>query len=158
MLAALPDRRHAGVGTALKLAQRAQALDQGIGVMRWTFDPMVARNAWVNLGKLGVVADRFERSFYGRMEDSLNAGERSDRFTVRWDLDREPRPRTVARDRVVAEVAIPDGYAEMPSDARLEAREAFATAVEGAMHPGVVVAAFRREDSTYVLAREQDVT
>ena len=45
MLAALPDRRHRGVGYALKLAQRAQALDQGIDLVRWTFDPLVARNA-----------------------------------------------------------------------------------------------------------------
>ncbi len=39
MLAALPERRHRGVGYALKLGQRAQALDQGIHVARWTFDP-----------------------------------------------------------------------------------------------------------------------
>ena len=59
MLAALPERRHRGVGYALKLAQRAQALDQGIPVARWTFDPLVARNAWFNLVKLGATADRF---------------------------------------------------------------------------------------------------
>ena len=101
MLASVPDRRHAGVGYALKLAQRAQALDQGIAIMRWTFDPMVARNAWFNLGKLGVVVDRFERSFYGEMQDAINAGDRSDRFTVRWDLPASPvRARSPrARDR-----------------------------------------------------------
>ena len=80
MLAALPDRRHRGTGHALKLAQRAQALDQGIEIARWTFDPMVARNAWLNLGKLGAVIDRFSRNFYGSMADAINAGERSDRF------------------------------------------------------------------------------
>ncbi len=53
MLAALPERRHRGVGHALKLAQRAQCLDQDIHLVRWTFDPMIARNAWLNLGKLG---------------------------------------------------------------------------------------------------------
>ena len=101
MLAALPSRRHKGVGFALKLAQRAQCLDQGIHVVRWTFDPMIARNAWLNLGKLGAVADRFRRNFYGAMSDSLNAGERSDRLVVRWDLDREPGPqiRAGGRDR-----------------------------------------------------------
>lgn len=158
MLAALPDRRHSGVGTALKLAQRAQALGQGIEVMRWTFDPLVARNAWFNFGKLGVVADRFERSFYGEMRDLLNTGERSDRFSVRWDLHREPRLRSVRDGCVVAEVAIPSGYAELSADARLETREAFAATVEAAMGSGVVAAAFRREDATYVFAREEDVT
>jgi predicted GNAT superfamily acetyltransferase len=92
-LAALPDRRHAGVGYALKLAQRAQALDQGITFARWTFDPLVARNAYFNIHKLGAVADRFERNFYGDMTDELNRGDRSDRLFVRWDLERSPSHR-----------------------------------------------------------------
>ena len=96
MLATLPDRRHKGVGYALKLAQRARALSQGIHVARWTFDPLVARNAHLNLMKLGAVADRFHRNFYGEMTDALNAGDRSDRLVVRWDLDGDPtRPKSL---------------------------------------------------------------
>jgi predicted GNAT superfamily acetyltransferase len=86
MLATLPDRRHRGVGFALKLAQRAQCLDQGIALVRWTFDPLLARNAHLNLTKLGATADRFLPDFYGEMGDTLNRGERSDRLLVRWDL------------------------------------------------------------------------
>jgi len=157
MLAAVPERRHVGVGTALKLAQRAQALDQGIHVIRWTFDPMVARNAWFNFGKLGVVADRFERSFYGEMRDTLNIGERTDRFVVRWDLDREPGQWSVPPGRVVAKVPIPAGYTALPDDARLEAREGFALAVEAAMGRGAIAATFLREPATYVFAREEEV-
>jgi predicted GNAT superfamily acetyltransferase len=92
-LAALPDRRHRGVGYALKLAQRAQALEQGIAFARWTFDPLVARNAYFNIHKLGAVADRFERNFYGEMTDELNRGDRSDRLVIRWDLERSPGSR-----------------------------------------------------------------
>lgn len=158
MLAALPDRRHAGVGTALKLAQRAQALDQGIHVMRWTFDPMVTRNAWLNFGKLGVVADRFERSFYGEMNDALNRGERTDRLVVRWDLDREPGPRTPPSRDVMAEIVVPSGYADLSGDERLEAREAVARRMEEAMASGGVVVAFLREPSTYIVAREEAVS
>jgi predicted GNAT superfamily acetyltransferase len=62
------------VGFALKLAQRAMSLDQGIQVVRWTFDPLVARNAHFNLSKLGAHCDRFRRNFYGEMGDSLNLG------------------------------------------------------------------------------------
>ena len=87
MLATLPDRRHRGVGYALKLAQRAQCLDQGIPRVRWTYDPLLSRNAHFNLTKLGAVADRFLPNFYGEMTDTLNRGERSDRLMVRWDVE-----------------------------------------------------------------------
>ena len=88
MLAVLPERRSAGVGYALKLAQRAQALEAGYHVIRWTFDPLQGRNAHFNLNKLGVRCDRFHRDFYGAMGDALNRGDRSDRLVVRWELDR----------------------------------------------------------------------
>jgi predicted GNAT superfamily acetyltransferase len=87
MLAVLPGLRSRGVGYALKLAQRARALDAGYHVVRWTFDPLQARNAHFNLNKLGVLCDRFRRDFYGEMTDALNQGDRSDRLVVRWDLD-----------------------------------------------------------------------
>jgi predicted GNAT superfamily acetyltransferase len=152
MLATLPERRHAGVGTALKLAQRAQALDQGIHTVRWTFDPMVARNAWVNLGKLGAVADRFRRDFYGPMTDTLNEGERSDRLVVRWALDREPGPREVPGE--AATVTVPRDYPELreraPEAAR-EARDETAAALETHLGQGLVVVGFDRERSAYLL-------
>jgi len=87
MLAVLPGLRSRGVGYALKLAQRAQAMDAGYRVVRWTFDPLQARNAHFNLNKLGVLCDRFHRNFYGAMTDVLNRGDRSDRLVVRWELD-----------------------------------------------------------------------
>jgi predicted GNAT superfamily acetyltransferase len=89
MLAVRPGGRSKGVGYALKLAQRAQALDAGVSIVRWTYDPLLARNAHFNLEKLGAYADGFEREFYGQMDDQLNRGDRSDRFTVRWDLHPE---------------------------------------------------------------------
>ncbi len=157
MLASVPDRRHVGVGYALKLAQRAQALDQGISVMRWTFDPMVARNAWFNLGKLGVVVDRFARSFYGEMEDAINAGDRSDRFTVRWDLEREPGPRPIPPEHVT--VPIPAEYHELRAVEPLEAsrqRDAAARSFEEHLGAGLVCAAFDRAESAYVFAHRDD--
>jgi predicted GNAT superfamily acetyltransferase len=59
--------------------------------VRWTYDPLLARNAHFNLQKLGAFADGFERDFYGEMDDQLNRGDRSDRFTVRWELHPESR-------------------------------------------------------------------
>jgi predicted GNAT superfamily acetyltransferase len=88
MLAVLGEWRTRGVGYALKLAQRAAALDGGVTVIRWTFDPVNAGNAYFNLAKLGAEADAFHRSYYGSMDDALNRGERSDRLVARWDLSR----------------------------------------------------------------------
>jgi predicted GNAT superfamily acetyltransferase len=150
MVAAVPDARHRGVGFALKLAQRAQALDQGIDAMRWTFDPMVARNAWFNLGKLGAVADRFFRDFYGEMRDRINAGDRSDRLVVRWDLRRDPGPREAPG---AEEVAVPEDHeaarAADPVTAAAE-RDRVATAIASAIAAGRVAAGFSRERSAYL--------
>jgi predicted GNAT superfamily acetyltransferase len=116
MLAALPDRRHRGVGYALKLAQRERCLERGITVVRWTFDPLVARNAYFNLHKLGAVGDRFHRDFYGPMEDAINRGDRSDRLVVRWDLKREPgAPEPVSDPAQVGLSASSDGSPERRS-------------------------------------------
>jgi predicted GNAT superfamily acetyltransferase len=149
MLAVRPGVRDGGVGFALKLAQRAQALEQGIRLVRWTFDPLVARNAYFNIAKLGAVCDRFERNFYGRMGDVLNRGERSDRFVVRWDLDREPAPRDLTP---VVTVPVPAEHEALrrssPDDAAAE-RDRVAEAVERQLAAGRVAAVFDRETSAY---------
>jgi predicted GNAT superfamily acetyltransferase len=89
MLAVVPARQCGGIGAALKLAQRATCLEHGVDEVRWTFDPLVARNARFNLVKLGASATRLLASHYGQMTDRLNAGDRSDRFEVRWRLQSE---------------------------------------------------------------------
>lgn len=95
MLASVPGRQDRGVGYALKLAQRAHCLDHGIDEVRWTFDPLVARNARFNLAKLGAEAFRLLPDFYGAMSDRLNRGDRSDRFEVRWRLSSDRVERTL---------------------------------------------------------------
>jgi predicted GNAT superfamily acetyltransferase len=159
MLAAVPDRRHRGIGYALKLAQRAQALDQGISVMRWTFDPLVARNAWLNVGKLGALVDRFERDYYGEMTDELNAGERSDRFMVRWELGRPPGPRQVPS--AATEIAIPSDLYELREGDPGRAsrwRDEVAVAAEEALARGEVGAAFDRDRAVYLFAPREGVS
>ena len=177
MLASLPDRRHRGVGYALKLAQRAFCLERGISTVRWTFDPLISRNAHLNLTKLGATADRFLPDFYGEMSDTLNNGERSDRLLVRWDLDRPipgarppatgvevlgrsaddadaPVPTDVAP--VIgsgALIRIPRGYHELRERDRALAdawRDATGDAFARCFDAGLVVTGFT-DDSTYVL-------
>ena len=85
----LEEVRHQGVGHLLKMAQRDWCLERGIASVTWTFDPMVARNAYFNLVKLGAVATGFHREYYGEMQDAFNRGDRSDRLEVLWELESE---------------------------------------------------------------------
>jgi predicted GNAT superfamily acetyltransferase len=96
-----------GVGRALKLHQRAWSLERGVDQITWTYDPLVARNAWFNLVTLGARADAYYPDHYGVMTDGLNAGQASDRMLIRWDLRRDPSPADPiagARHTVLADV------------------------------------------------------
>ena len=86
--------RRRGVGYALKLAQRATCLRYGVTEMRWTFDPLVRRNVSFNLNALGARAVAFYPDFYGSMDDSINAGDASDRLEAVWDLSAPLPPRS----------------------------------------------------------------
>jgi predicted GNAT superfamily acetyltransferase len=74
------------VGFALKLHQRAWALLHGVSEIAWTFDPLVARNAWFNLVKLAATPAEYLPNFYGPMLDAINGDDDSDRLLVRWRL------------------------------------------------------------------------
>ncbi|MEV7552089.1 GNAT family N-acetyltransferase [Amycolatopsis sp. NPDC089917] len=75
-----------GIGHALKLHQRGWALLQDVSVITWTFDPLVRRNAYFNLGKLGARPIGYLPDFYGPMEDAINGTGDTDRLMVGWDL------------------------------------------------------------------------
>ena len=88
MLAIEPSARGRGLGRALKLYQRESVLADGIPVIFWTFDPLVARNAHLNLNRLGARVLRYVPNMYGADTGSpLHAAGETDRFIVRWDLD-----------------------------------------------------------------------
>jgi predicted GNAT superfamily acetyltransferase len=76
-----------GIGLVLKWHQRRWCLDRGLRTVEWTYDPLVARNGWFNLTKLGARAVAYEIDFYGRMPTAIERGEESDRCLVRWTLD-----------------------------------------------------------------------
>jgi predicted GNAT superfamily acetyltransferase len=75
------------VGFALKLHQRAWALERGVTTIAWTFDPLVSRNAYFNLAKLGGVPVEYLPNFYGTMRDGINGDDESDRLLIHWSLD-----------------------------------------------------------------------
>lgn len=76
-----------GTGYALKQHQRAWALARGIGEVHWTFDPLIRRNAYFNVQKLGAVVTRYLPDFYGPMDDGINTGDTTDRLYAVWKLD-----------------------------------------------------------------------
>lgn len=175
-LGVLPEFRGRGIGIALKQAQRRDALRLGYELITWTFDPLEARNAYINLHRLGCVARLYDRDHYGTMEDELNRGLPSDRFEAEWWLTRikpaiSPYEPAVllrvsdkgeperAREPVVpgrpAAIEIPADFQaikqrslELALRWRLESRAAF----EAALAAGLVAVDFRR-DGNYIMDR-----
>ena len=87
MLATDPSYQGRGIGSALKRRQREAALAQGLDLMTWTFDPLIARNAHLNLHKLGAISRTYHEDYYGPMDDRFNGGLPTDRLLVEWRLD-----------------------------------------------------------------------
>ena len=87
MTAVLDEFRDKGVGYALKIDQWNWAKKNYFSHLTWTFDPLVRRNAKLNIVKLGVDISGYHPNFYGHMPDALNAGDESDRLMVSWSTD-----------------------------------------------------------------------
>ena len=96
VMAVAKDYQNKGVGARLKWAQRERALGEGRKLIKWTWDPMMARNAHFNLNRLGAIVDTYSDNFYG-MDYNLEqaVGLPSDRLSATWLLDSE-RVRTLA--------------------------------------------------------------
>ena len=87
MTAVLDEYRDQGVGYALKMDQWNWARRNDYPYLSWTFDPLVRRNAKLNVVKLGVEISAYYSNFYGEMPDALNAGDESDRLMVTWSTN-----------------------------------------------------------------------
>lgn len=100
MLAVRPEARGRGLGIGLKLRQRELLLDRGVRTARWTFDPLEARNAHINLNRLGCRVESYEVDLYGRHTGSpLHEGLGTDRFVAVWELTSRRVERALARAR-----------------------------------------------------------
>lgn len=85
MLAVRQRARNMGIGRRLKIAQKEALVEQGVTTMYWTFDPLVARNAHLNINLLGASVDEFVPDMYGVSDSDLHRLG-TDRFVVKWDL------------------------------------------------------------------------
>jgi chorismate synthase len=88
MLGVTSEYRSQSLGYLLKCAQRDAALARGIKKITWTYDPLQSRNAHLNFGKLGVIADRYLVNYYGETSSFLHKSG-TDRLWVTWLLDSE---------------------------------------------------------------------
>ena len=84
MTGVLEERKHEGIGYELKTAQKKWAIENGFGLVAWTFDPLMGLNANFNLRKLGVIGRAYRPNFYGVMRDRLNRGVETDRLLAEW--------------------------------------------------------------------------
>lgn len=110
------ERAGRGHGEALKRHQWRWAHERGLEAITWTFDPLVRRNAVFNLVKLGARVTGHREDFYGEIDDGINAGERTDRLLVRWEVagaargadGRPVEPRGEWAEETARTVATPD--------------------------------------------------
>jgi len=129
-LGVLPGHENRGLGRALKIAQRRAALEAGIELIEWTFDPLQARNAYFNIVRLGAIARRFLANHYGPVASRLQQRRPSDRLVAEWWL-KSPRVRRALDGRsasptakpVAATVEIPRTIAALVKKSSRQARE-----------------------------------
>jgi predicted GNAT superfamily acetyltransferase len=107
MTAVLDAFRDRGVGNLLKLDQWHWAKKNNYQEITWTFDPLVRRNAKLNLLKLGADIASYHPNFYGDMPDALNAGDESDRVLASWKVVGEkPISRSSIADPLASDILI----------------------------------------------------
>jgi predicted GNAT superfamily acetyltransferase len=100
MLGVVAEYRATGIGRQLKLEQRRIAVEMGLDLMEWTYDPLVAVNAHLNFNRLGVVVDDYVLNVYGDSSSPLHKGTPTDRFIAQWWMRSSPVVELLGADAV----------------------------------------------------------
>jgi predicted GNAT superfamily acetyltransferase len=166
MVGVVEEYQNRGVGRLLKLAQREDALERGINLIEWTFDPLQLKNAHFNIERLGAIVRHYIPNLYGRTSSPLHAGLPTDRLVAEWWVRSQRvedvlagRPREASAD--CERIAIPAGIRQICWDEPLAAekiqtkvREQFvANIADGRAAVGFE---FDKEQGTYLLERYED--
>ncbi len=121
MTAVRPDYQSHGIGAQLKWAQRERALSEGVKFIKWTFEPVKAKNAYFNIEKLGVVIREYKSDFYssdysqGSGEVKVSFGLDSDRVFAEWNLQDE-KVIALSQEREYIETSKPIERIEIVND------------------------------------------
>jgi predicted GNAT superfamily acetyltransferase len=167
MMAVAKEYQNQGVGAQLKWAQRERALAEGRSFIKWTWDPMQARNAHFNLNRLGVTVDTYADNFYGiDYNADPTQGERpglqSDRLFANWNL-RSARVNALASGsswsgsgKPLGAITIPGSWTALVRENIVQARaeqKRVRTEFRQAFQEGLVCAGFERgsDKSKYLL-------
>lgn len=158
MTAVLPEYQSYGIGRKLKWAQRDRSLAEGVKFVKWTFEPVKARNAYFNLEKLGAIMADYEVNFYGvdyTTAPDSKIGLASDRLFAEWHLESEKVLALAAGQKFsidsepAAEVVIMNDWAALVARdpaAALAEQERIRGEFQAAFARGLVARSFRRDD------------
>jgi len=168
MAAVVEDLRHRDIGYRIKLAQRQSAIEAGIPMIFWTFDPLQSRNAHFNINKLGAIIRRYEVNYYGEgISTVFDSGVPSDRIFAEWWVSSPHVESVLAGSRPDFDrpdrVTIPDDINKVRAESldghlrwRLGAREDFLSRLEA----GSVVRGFGRDiekgESYYIFGPDEE--
>ena len=167
MLGVLADYRNKGVGRMLKLRQREDALERGIDLVEWTFDPLELKNAFFNMERLGAIVRRYVQNQYGTTTSPLHGGLPTDRCVAEWWLSsphaeavlagRQPSRNVEERIEVPADIDVI--RRTEPRRAR-EIQKSLGTRLTSGFDRGLAVIGFERSPGvgTYLLGRWECVS
>jgi predicted GNAT superfamily acetyltransferase len=160
MLGVLPAYADGGIGRRLKLRQREDAIERGIELIEWTFDPLELKNAFFNIARLGAVIRQYHDNVYGVTASPLHGGLPTDRLVAEWWIKSERTESVLASSpppiNVEERVAYPFDIARIRREEPQRAR-AIQTAngerFKAAFARGLEVTGFERTatEGTYLL-------
>jgi predicted GNAT superfamily acetyltransferase len=163
MLGVLPEYRNAKVGRALKLAQRDDAIDRGIDLIEWTFDPLEIKNAFFNMERLGAIVRRYVPNQYGTTSSPLHGGLPTDRCIAEWWLSSDRVKAVLEGQRfegnpVEERIAIPSDIATIRANEPARARDIQQKANDqfrSAFDHGLAVIGFEKSEQagTYLIGK-----
>lgn len=167
MLAVRKEYRNRGIGERLKRYQRDALLSRGIEKVYWTFDPLDAKNAYVNFARLGIIAREYRVDMYGETDSPLHQGIGTDRLIAVWPIasarveQRLSNVRRLPRSPNIVRIDVPTDIHEInarePRVAR-DWRDRTRAAFQEWLQQGYIVVDFVREPThgSYLLVAPSD--
>jgi predicted GNAT superfamily acetyltransferase len=159
-----------GIGARLKWAQRTRALMVGVDYIKWTYQPVLARNAHFNIERLGVTIETYKPNFYGTGAEANDSKIQvmdvdSDRLFADWHLT---SPKVVALSKgekfvesgeVIKTISIPPDWNTLvveDTKRAIREQERIKHEFQTAFAEGLIVRGFERSDTNpkYLLYRK----